>query len=79
MIFCVHNLVVNAITTVQCNELHVAGIVSMLNSARDACVDYHYCLSQDYKFSKYHELDLTKQSDIEFEQNYINQGLNDEY
>lgn len=70
-IFCVHNQVMNFITSVQCNELHVANIVSMLNSARDACIDYHYCISSEFKFPRYHELDYSKSEDKEFSNKYL--------
>lgn len=71
-IFCVHNEVMNFITSVLCNELHVSNIVSMLNSSRDACIDYHYCLSSDYKFNKYEELDIGKVEHKDFIDKYIN-------
>lgn len=71
-IFCIHNTVINHITTVQGNELLVANIVSLLNSGKDACIDYLYCLTSEYKFKKYHELDLSDPKDSDFNQKYCN-------
>jgi hypothetical protein len=65
-IFCIHNFVMNFIVSVQGNELLVANIVSLLNSSRDACIDYHYCLSDKFKYPRYYELDSNKSEDIDF-------------
>lgn len=70
-IFCVHNAVMNYVVPVQSNELHVASIVSMLNQSRDACIDFHYCLSDEFKFQRYHELADNKAEDKQFSDKWI--------